>query len=355
MNWLLVAVVVLVVVAVLAWAFRNSKKYGSPLSRRYGEDGCADKSGDDEDCDEKVMTPSAREAYRKAATPPRNLPKRYLKNSDFRSGTYRVRQSSLSPAEAKSGVELVLTEDIFFNPVQTEEKKRTDKPANGWFAVISIENTTVPVVINRRGKEISVASTYLDELTFKVFANIAVATSPFPNFISAVFTYVDPLNPLVPPPYETPSGAIWDMNGGNGRTPHMHYVGSEPELYLYNMNLEGNEVFSIALSSVNKFTARNVKIYPYRGPVKLFSQTRPVENLMSFCGLLIAVLPPTIDNYAGTISLLTALLGELEQETLHRTGIVERHVVGCVFQPLPLDRRGVVGECKVRIFRRTRP
>lgn len=310
MAWVVVAILVLVVVAVLAWAFRNTKKYGMCYPRRE----CGFKDCDLEEIDEKTLTPSALAAYKKAASPPRRLPKRYLTNSDFRSGTYRLRQESLSPEEAKNGVELVLKEDIFFNPVSTEEKNRTDKPANGWFAVISIENTTVPVVLNRRGKEISVASTYLDALTFKVFANIAVATSPFPNFISAVFTYTDPANPFVPPAYETPSGPIWDMNGGNGRTPHMHYVGSEAELYLYNMNLEGNEVFSISLSSLNKFTARNVSIYPYKGPVKLFGQTRPIENLISFTNLLIAVLPPSLPNYNDTIGLLNALLAELEAD-----------------------------------------
>ena len=187
----------------------------------------------------------------------------YLKQSDFDSGTYRIKKSG----------KYVLTEDIEFDPIP--EKERDDKPNVGWFAVMSVESTEV--VIDFNGYTAQAAQAYLDKHIIKVFAVVELGNAPFPG---------------VPFPLNTvafqgdaeffASSRVVIQNGCTGLSSHhgIHGNGCR-EVVIANMTLSDHEVAGITLNSPMNVDIIGCTISGSRHTITNRSRTAQLQTLVN--------------------------------------------------------------------------
>ena len=110
--------------------------------------------------------------------------KTVLNQSDFNSGTYRIKSSGY----------YILGENIEFQPIPADEATRTDQPGIGWFAIITVE--TDYVVLDLNGHTIEATQEFLNQHIFNLFSIVELDNSQFPG--PQYRTNSDPLPPPSP-------------------------------------------------------------------------------------------------------------------------------------------------------------
>ncbi len=168
----------------------------------------------------------------------------YLKQSDFNSGTYRIKTPGV----------FIFEENVEFNPIPAAEATRTDKPIAGWFAAITVETNDVIIDLNHKTLEASLD--YINTHFFTVFANIELDNSPFPGaffgLIGASFvgdtTYVSANNVEI-------------KNGTIGRSSHWGIHGNvNNNLDIHDLRIKDFEVAGMEINSAIDSYIHDIKI-----------------------------------------------------------------------------------------------
>lgn len=164
------------------------------------------------------------------------LPTFRLYQSDFDSGTYRI----------KNGCNIVLMEDICFDPIPKLEMSRTDKPALGWFAAITVE-TMESVNINLNTYTLECSQSFVDHHYFKAFAIILLNNSPYGS------TPVYNSSPGNTFPGDTTPVSAWNTticNGTIGRSPHFGVKGFyNKNITLYKLKIKDFELAGVWIAA----------------------------------------------------------------------------------------------------------
>lgn len=207
----------------------------------------------------------------------------YLNQSDFNSGTYRI----------KCPGEYVLCEDIWFNP-----NSPINTPSSGFsFAAISIE--TSDFCLNLNGKTIKPSDEYVKKNLAGVFAVVLLGNSPFPldpvgkgfglpyktNFFSfpGDTSFKAASNGTIKNGYIDANGSWWGIHGNNNSK----------------INLENLKIQNFSFAGVNLFHVTELKQFKVlitnECNVKIYNTA--LKNQIHFLKLGLSLLPATI--FAG--------------------------------------------------------
>lgn len=203
---------------------------------------------------------------------PLNYNTTMLSNSDFKSGTYRIKYPGIYK----------LSEDIIFHPNESNDflpKNEVEYPTNngpytlGFFAAITIECENV--VIDLNGKSIRQSNEFY--LKQRFFSLIELASSPFiPKQGPANFG-----NNII---Y---SKNVIIQNGNLGLTSHYGIHGNGcKNLILQNLNFYSFEVAGISINGTEVLLGRNLNLCYGSNDVKVFSTYTASRFIMKFLNKL---------------------------------------------------------------------
>lgn len=208
----------------------------------------------------------------------------HLSQADFVSGTYRIQRPDT----------YILDEDIQFQPIPAFEQMRSDKPATGWFAAITVEANDV--VLDLNGKTLEASQQFVDERIFKVFANIELDNSPFSGvlfgLVGASFqgdtSYVAASNVTI-------------KNGTLGRSSHWGIHGnSNANIRVKDVVIKDFEVAAVECNGLIGGSFSDVKISGTEHIVRVTPLVAAADSLLAYLEEL------TSQNYPGAANQLIA-------------------------------------------------
>ena len=191
----------------------------------------------------------------------------HLNNADFASGTYRI----LKPAR------YVLDEDIIFDPIPKLEAKREDKPAFGWFSVISVE--TRGFIIDLNTHSIDCSQQFVDHHYVKMFSIIILNNTAYGG--------QSPINQRSGLIFDSDKGTVSARsgiiaNGRIGRSPHFGIKGFyNKNIILYRLDVEDSELAGIWLTSPKELIVEEVRIRGNLHPIRVTSRLTSLFFLQS--------------------------------------------------------------------------
>jgi hypothetical protein len=224
-----------------------------------------------------------------------------LSQSDFISGTYRI---------SKPGY-YYFTEDVAFNPDQTQEAKRKDKPlSEEWFTALSVECDNVIIDLNT--KTFFAHQQFVDTQLLKVFSLIELSNMPFPN-IKFEFGFKGEKQARY-------ASNVVIKNGTIGTSPHHGIHGNNnSNIQLYDLVIADWEVAGIAFNGLKSGVIKNISI---SGLEHTFSFTGLVSVLL-MARLMLEQLILAGDAQAKTyIDPLNAMIADPKQNgSIHPSGL----------------------------------
>jgi hypothetical protein len=232
-----------------------------------------------------------RKFYRELTQSFQGLPKVYLSQSDFNTGTYRIQTPGI----------YILLEDIVFNPNPENDYKpypndpRYSQPPKlagttyskpfslGFFAAITVECTQVCIDLNGH----SIAQSQAHALQQRFYANIDLASTPFlPNQGPGDFG-----------PTIHPGKRCWIKNGTLGLSSHHGIHGNNSSaIIIENLIIRDFEVAGVALNGGSLLFLRNLKIGPARHDIPVMATYSAARFLLQFSEALLKMklLSPTL-------------------------------------------------------------
>lgn len=173
-----------------------------------------------------------------------------LTQSSFDSGTFRIKKGGIYK----------FCQDVAFNPIDTFEILRADKPISGWFALITVE-TQEPVIIDLNGYTIGSSCQYDTKHVFNVFALIELGNSPFsgklfgfPNPYQAFVNFKGDLEYIA-------ASHVIIKNGILARSGHWGIHGNNnSNIYITDLVIKDWEVRAIELNGLQTARIKNVEI-----------------------------------------------------------------------------------------------
>lgn len=173
-----------------------------------------------------------------------------LRQKDFESGTYRIKDSGYYK----------LDESIFFNPKESIEKKRSDKPFIGWFAAISVETDT-SVVIDLNGYTLQAEQEFIDKHIFNVFADIELDNCPFSGKLFGFPDYKDGFANFKGDTYFNAAKNVVIKNGTLSRSGHWGIHGNNNEnIFVHDLVVKDWEVRGVELIGLKNGCIKDVEI-----------------------------------------------------------------------------------------------
>jgi hypothetical protein len=225
-----------------------------------------------------------RKFYRELTQSFHGLPKVYLSQSDFKSGTYRIQTPGI----------YILRENIVFNPNPDNDYKpypndpRYSQPPQlagttyskpfslGFFAAITVECTQVCIDLNGH----SISQSKAHALQQRFYANIDLASTPFlPNQGPGDFG-----------PTIHPGKRCWIKNGTLGLSSHHGIHGNNASaIIIENVIIRDFEVAGVALNGGSLMFLRNLKIGPARHDIPVLATYSAARFLLQYTDAVLAM------------------------------------------------------------------